>query len=101
SLDPSLLEVVYRDQALIAAQSFIEELRTQGRAVQVSVSHDYDISLLDETTAVVQDRYTDSSSFVDPETGASIDSSEPEVFFELSTFELREGQWVFVSVSRP
>jgi hypothetical protein len=77
-LDPGLLGDVAADGELAALTNTIEQLQSEGRAVQTDVIH-YVVALPTAPgEAVITDEYEDQSIYVDPETKAPIDPTNPD-----------------------
>jgi hypothetical protein len=77
-LDPSLLTDVAAGDELAALTSRIDDLRAQGRAVQSHVIHHVVALPTAPDEAVIADEYEDLSIFVNFETKAPIDPSNPD-----------------------
>jgi hypothetical protein len=73
-----LLSDVAAGDELAALTSRIEDLRTQGRAVQTHVIHHVVALPTAPDEAVVADEYEDLSIYVDFETKAPVDPSNPD-----------------------
>ncbi len=66
NLDPTPLSEVAAGQALAGLEQTIEEDRTQGRALQTNVRHQFVVLGVHGDLADLADRYEDSSIYVDP-----------------------------------
>lgn len=67
-LDPSRLDEVLSKEALENHRQQVDELRRKNRPARVSVEHDYVITLVNDTTASVEDNYISHTVALDPET---------------------------------
>jgi hypothetical protein len=77
-LDPSLLNDVAAGAELDALTSGIDDLRSQGRAISTHVIHHVVALPTAPGEAVVADEYQDLSIYMDFETKAPVDGSNPD-----------------------
>ena len=81
-LDEDALAEVYAETSLDGKIDEIEQRIEDGRAALVRIDHEYDIVLVDESTAQVVDRFTNHQVLIDPDTKQPVepDPNEKVVF---------------------
>jgi hypothetical protein len=67
-LDATPLTEVATDGELLSLQKNIEDLRAQGKAIDTSVEHHFNVVWIRDDQAQVVDHYRDRSIFIDPST---------------------------------
>jgi len=92
-LDESRLPETFTGRALELISSQVEEQSQANEPVQILAEHNYTITILDEQTASVDDRYINHNVRLDPDTLEPIeeDPSRPE--HRSFTLKLVEGTW--------
>jgi hypothetical protein len=74
-LDDSRLAEVYAGEALVIRKDEIADLATDGSPVRVAIEHDYEVVLLNATSAVVLENYRNHSVLLD---GSTMQPLEPD-----------------------
>ena len=92
-LDEEALAEVYAEDYLRTITAEIRGRIDEGRAALVRVEHDYEISLLDEVTAIVADRYVNHQVLIDPHTKEPIEDDPNEHVTDLVTLKRIDGDW--------
>lgn len=92
-LDEEALAEVYADEHLETKRAEIERRIANGEAAHVRVEHDYSIEIVDATTALVIDEYTNHQVLVDPSTKEPIEDDPNEVLADVVTLKLAGGNW--------
>ena len=98
-LDPSGLEESYTGDALDLVREEVEERSNDGRRSRVEVDHDYQITLIDESTAGVFDTYRNHSVLVD-NSGEPVEADPNEVITEIYTMRRVDGGWKVARITR-
>lgn len=92
-LDEQALAEVFAEEHL---QTKVDEIRGRvedGRAALVRIDHDYEIDLVDDSTAIVIDRYQNHQVLIDPETKEPIEADPDELVVDAITLRLISGAW--------
>ncbi len=92
-LDEAALAEVYAGEHLATKTNEIERRIDEGRAALVRIDHDYSIQLVDATTAVVIDQYTNHQVLIDPDTKAPIEADPNELVVDAVTLKPFDGVW--------
>ncbi len=107
ALDPEPLEKVAAGNELAALKIDIESDRAQGRALATDVQHQFNVVTVVGDSAVVADRYRDSSIYVDPITHTALPGqrqpSAPDMAPEVKVLyqlQLIDGTWKVVDGER-
>lgn len=95
------LRSAYAGAALSLRLSEIQRLVDQGHAVEGTVDHNYEISFLDDATAVVIDRYTNGLTLVDGTTRQTLEPTPNDRVVRIYTLKRLEGRWLVSDVVRP
>jgi hypothetical protein len=77
-LDPAPLDQVATGTELDGLRAYIDELRSQGRAIRTHVIHHVYVLSLTSESAVIADEYEDRSIYIDAVTKEPIDPSQSE-----------------------
>jgi hypothetical protein len=92
-LDPSLLDEVATGEALAALMESVEGQRARNQPVRIRVEHNYEIVIVDESTASVDDSYINHSQRLDPETMEPIEDDPNVQVRKTHTLRKVNGQW--------
>lgn len=98
--DTSVLPLVFADEALELRTREVEELFARNIRMEGHVEHDYAISAIDETHALVTDGYRDFLAHHDATTGQLLGTNTGEIRLFDFEFEKRGGSWLVVNVLR-
>jgi len=93
SLDGSRLPDVLAGAALEAVQKQLEELRAADQPARVRVEHRYRITIINDRTAVVDDRYVNHTVRLDPDTLEPIESDPNQRVHKSYTLKKVGGVW--------
>lgn len=100
-LDASLVEGFAAGAELERVRDEIDSLRADGVAARVIVDHDFSVVSLTPDEAVVVDRFTDRSFYVDPETRQPEQSDVVgQPFTDTFHLQLSGSEWVVVASER-
>ena len=99
-LDASHLPEVMAGEHLVSVETFIEQLRSEGHALQTDVDHKYAIVQASANEAEVADTYTDYSVYVDPVSHAALTEPANDVLQEEYQMSRIDGSWRVVSLVR-
>jgi hypothetical protein len=99
-LDSSHLSEVMAGEHLASIENLIEDLRTEGHAIQTDVNHKYAIIQASLNDAEVADTYTDSSVYVDAQSHAVLSQPANDVLQEEYRLSRINGGWRVVSLVR-
>jgi hypothetical protein len=99
-LDPSSLSEVMAGDHLAAAEELIAQLRTEGRAIQTDVTHNYAIIRATSDEAEIADEYTDESIYVDINSHQSLTQPLAVLVKEQYQMNKIDGTWRVVSLVR-
>jgi hypothetical protein len=99
-LDTSHLQEVMAGEHLSAAEDLIEQLRSEGRAIQTNVSHNYVVIDASTDAAKVADDYTDDSVYVDATTRTELTQPTGATIREQYQMNKIEGIWRVTSLVR-
>lgn len=97
-LNPSRLPEAFIGPALDLVTSQVEEQRRKNQPVRIRAEHNYKITILDERTASVDDRYINHNVRLDPET---LEPIEPDVQTRVRrsfTFRLVDSTWKIADI---
>jgi hypothetical protein len=92
-LDEPALASVYAGEHLETKRNEIEGRIEDGRAAHVRIDHDYTIDLVDDSTAIVIDRYRNHQVLIDPATKQPIEDDPDELVVDAVTLRLVSGLW--------
>lgn len=92
-LDPSLLDEVATGEALEALKESVEVQKARNEPVRIRVEHNYEIAIVDENTASVDDRYINHSQRLDPDTMEPIEEDPNVQVRKTHTLRKVNGQW--------
>jgi hypothetical protein len=92
-LDEAALAEVYAGDYLTLVIEDVRSRIAEQRAALVDLRHDYQVELVDGTTALVFDQYWNHSVLVDPLTKVPLGTSEPSLRREMATVSLIDGVW--------
>ena len=92
-LDEAALASSFGAEHLETKRAEIRDRIADGRAALVAVEHDYSIQLVDQTTAVVLDRYVNHQVLIDPATRQPIEDDPNETLVDAVTLELIGDSW--------
>lgn len=92
-LDASRLEEVLAKEALENHRQQVDELRQKNQPARVSVEHDYVITLVNDTTASVEDNYISHTVALDPETKEPVEKDPESRVRRSYTLEKVNGVW--------
>lgn len=94
NLDSSRLGEVMAGDELARAETYIQDLRSQGRAAKMDVEHRIALPKVTSDEAVVYDEYLNKSVFVDPVTKQELKTDAPVETVKVSFYLSRiDGQW--------
>jgi hypothetical protein len=101
TLDGTELPTAMTGDHLYAVEQLVDELRSEGHSIQTSVQHDYVILEASETDAVIEDKYVDSSVYVD--TVSHVVQSKPSGATLIEQYSLvnTSGVWRVQRLVRP
>jgi hypothetical protein len=99
-LDTSHLPEVMSGDHLIAARDLVTQLRTEGRAIQTNVSHNYVVISATDTNATIADEYLDNSVYIDLTSHADLSKATGTTVREEYKMEKQDGSWRVVSLLR-
>jgi hypothetical protein len=85
---------------LTAAEDLVSELRSEGRAVQTNVIHNFVVLSASSSDAKVADEYVDNSIYVDTESHAALSQPTGATVREEYEMEKQNGSWRVVSLVR-
>jgi len=99
-LDKPALAEVYAETSLENLSEEIQDRASEGRAALVRVDHNYELTVVDSSTAVVVDAYRNHQVLVDPSTKQPLEADPDEEM--LYSFTLRDigGSWRVVLIER-
>jgi hypothetical protein len=100
TLDATGLDEVFTDKALQVVQGEIERRQRSQTPSRVRVEHDFDIRIIDSSTAVVDDRYINHSVTIDPDTGKPTERDPNQVVHEVYTMNKVDGAWKVSAIVR-
>lgn len=92
-LDASRLDEVLSKEALENHRQQVDELRRKNQPARVSVEHDYVITLVNDTTASVEDNYMSHTVALDPETKEPVEKDPNTRVRRSYTLEKVNGVW--------
>ena len=87
--------------ALETIEDEVADYRRDGHAVRVEVDHNYAITLVSETEAVVADEYVNHMILIDPDTGEPREADPNNTVLYVFRLELQEGAWKVTDIFRP
>jgi hypothetical protein len=99
-LDASRLPEVMAGEHLAAAERLIDELRSEGRALQTKVTHRFAVVRASADSAQIADSYLDESFYVDPQSHDPLTGPVEDRLQELYEMNKIEGSWRVVSLAR-
>lgn len=97
-LDPSRLPEVLTGEALDLVTAQVEEQREKNEPVRIRVEHDYQVVLINASTASVDDRYINHSVRLDPETLEPVEDDPNERVHRTFTMRLVDGTWKIAEI---
>jgi hypothetical protein len=97
-LDPSRLPDVLTGEALDLVTAQVEEQRERNEPVRIRVEHDYQVVLINASTASVDDRYINHSVRLDPETREPVEDDPNERVHRTFTMKLVDGTWKIAEI---
>jgi hypothetical protein len=100
SLESGALDQVFTGKALAVVQRETARRRRENTPVIIRVKHDLSIRIVDATTAVVDDRYINRTTDIDPETGEPTRRYAPDLIHELYTLKRVNGEWKVSAIFR-
>jgi len=92
-LDEQALSEVYAERSLTTRADEISGRIEDGRAALVDLEHDYEVVIVDPTTAAVLDRFVNHQVLIDPATKAPIEDDPNELLVVNFQMKLLEGSW--------
>jgi len=92
-LDQQALAEVFAGEHLQTKTDEITERIEDGRAALVRVEHDYEIQMVDETTAVLVDEFVNHQVLIDPETKEPIEEDPNERGADAVSLKQSGGVW--------
>jgi hypothetical protein len=92
-LDETALASVYAGEHLATKRNEIRGRIDDQRAASVHIEHDYSIDVVDESTAIVIDRYRNHQVLIDPSTREPIEDDPDELVVDAVTLRLTSGGW--------
>ena len=95
------LPATHAGPALETIEDEVADYRRDGHAVRVEVDHNYAITLVSETEAVVADEYVNHMILIDPDTGEPREADPNNTVLYVFTLELMEGAWKLTDILRP
>jgi len=100
TLDPSGLEESYVGKALETVSGEVRRRQSERRPAAVKVDHDLSIEIVNDTTAVVVDRYVNHSVRLDPTDSTPLESDPNERITESYNLILDEARWKVSGIVR-
>jgi hypothetical protein len=100
ALDGSRLPEVAANEHLQQLESFIDQLRNEGKALQTDIQHRYVVLEGSSSRAVVGDTYLSNSIFVNATTHAALTEPPSDNITEFYTLARLDGGWKVVEVLR-
>jgi hypothetical protein len=91
---------VFTGKALKVVRKEIEDRRREQTPVVIEVKHDLGIKIIDATTAVVDDRYINRTTDIDPDTGVPTKRYPPDLIHELYTLKKVNDKWKVSAIFR-
>jgi hypothetical protein len=101
SLDTAKLQEVMAGQHLLSVEELISQLRTEGRGLRTSVSHNYVFVDESPNDVTLLDRYIDNSIYVDAQSGVPLSEPTGATLIEQYRLVKSDGSWKVVSLVRP
>ncbi|MGH9084897.1 MAG: hypothetical protein ACRDYW_05545 [Acidimicrobiales bacterium] len=92
-LDEQALAEVYAEASLATRTSEISERIDTGRAAHVRIDHDYEVVLVDDTTAAVVDHFLNHQVLIDPGTKEPVEPDPNERLLVNFQMKAIDGQW--------
>jgi hypothetical protein len=92
-LDEQALAKVYGGEHLQTKTDEITDRIADGRAALVDVEHDYEVQMVDETTAVLVDEFVNHQVLIDPETKEPIEEDPNESGADAVSLKQSGGVW--------
>ncbi|MBV8714293.1 MAG: hypothetical protein JOZ65_04420 [Chloroflexi bacterium] len=99
-LDTSHLQDVMAGEHLSAVEERIEQLQSEGRAIETEVDHNYVVVEASGDDAQVADSYIDRSFYVDAHSRAAVSVPTGQQVNELYAMKRTEGTWKVVDLAR-
>jgi hypothetical protein len=99
-LDTSRLDQVMAGDHLASAEELVAQLRSESRAIQTDVNHNYAVIQGGPTEALIIDEYTDNSIYVDITSHQTLTQSVHATVREQYRMNKIEGSWRVVSLVR-
>ena len=94
------LDKVFADKALEVVRKEITRRRREQTPVMIEVKHDLSVKIIDATTAVVDDRYANQTTDIDPDTGELTKRYSRDLIHELYTLKKANGKWKVSAIFR-
>lgn len=99
-LDEAALAEVYAETSLDNLTDEIQERADSGRAALVEIDHNYEITIVDASNAVVVDAYRNHQVLIDPDTKEPVEPDpDEEVLFSFTLRLIAQG-WRVVLIER-
>ena len=99
-LDETALAEVYAETTLDNLKQEIRDRAAEGRAALVRVEHNYEVSVIDASTAVVVDAYRNHQVLIDAETKQPVEPDPNEDLLYSFTLRLIDDAWRVVKIER-
>lgn len=100
TLETAGLDDVFTGKALEVARREILRRRQENTPVVIRVKHDLGVKIMDATTAVVDDRYINRTTDIDPKTGEPTKRYPADLIHELYTLKKVDGVWKVSAIFR-
>lgn len=100
NLERDVLNEVFTGKALEIVRKEVQRRRREQTPVAIRVKHDFAIKLVDASTAVVDDRYVNRTTDIDPDTGKPTKRYPADLIHELYTLKKVEGIWKVSAIFR-
>lgn len=100
TLETAGLDEVFTGKALEVVRKEIERRRREGTPVVIKVKHNLAVKIIDASTAVVDDRYINRTTDIDPDTGEPTKRYAPDLIHELYTLKKVNGIWKVSAIFR-
>jgi hypothetical protein len=91
--DEAAFAGVYAEEYLLILRDELSGRISEGRAALVQVELDYDVRVMDPTTAVIIDTYVNHQVLIDPVTKVPVEPDPNETVVDVVTLKLIEGRW--------
>jgi hypothetical protein len=91
--DEAAFTEVFAEEHLLTARNELGRRISEGRAALVRAERDYDVRVMDPSTAVVIDTYVNHQVLIDPVTKVPIESDPNDTVVDVVTLKLIDGRW--------